>query len=129
MLKRCQHPIPDQGKVLLDNSLQLFNRDVSSTSEKYRLLQKNIETFQKEYRVLQLNTGFMQEFSDLLQLFEQVPGALPHAPLLVRQGCRETCDQTLPAPLVLACVASGNIKAMPSRGTYARLDPAFKAKR
>jgi hypothetical protein len=82
----------------LDNSLQLFNRNISSTSEKYRLLQKNIETFQKEYGVLQINTGFMQEFSGLLQLFEQVRGALAHAPLLAWQGCRETCDQTLPAP-------------------------------
>ncbi|SFU76057.1 hypothetical protein [Nitrosospira multiformis] len=128
MLKPCQRPIPDQGRVLLDNSLQLFNRNVSSTSKKYRLLQKNIETFQKEYRVLQINTGFMQEFSGLLQLFEQVPGALPHAPRSPRgRGAgRPAIKSSL--PLVLAYVASGSVKAMPSRGARARLDPAFKAK-
>ena len=74
-----QRQIPDQGMVLLDNSLQLLNRNISSTSEKYRLLQKNIEIFQKEYRGLQKNAGFLHMFSlsGLLQLLRKYVGRCP----------------------------------------------------
>lgn len=76
MLRPCQARIPDQGRVLLDNALQLLHRNISGTSEKYRLLQKNIEIFQKEYRVLQKNTGFLHMFSlsGLLQLLRKYVG-------------------------------------------------------
>jgi hypothetical protein len=51
VLKPCQRPIPDQGRVLLDNSLQLFNRNVSSTSKKYRNIPERISSAANKYRI------------------------------------------------------------------------------
>ena len=92
---------------MLDNSLQLFNRNISSTSEKYRLLQKNIEIFQKEYRVLQKNTGFLHMFSlsGLLQLLRKYLGSCPQVLAFCR--FRQRQGHALP-------------------GARARLDPASK---
>jgi hypothetical protein len=118
VLKPCQRQIPDQGRVPLDNGLQLFNRNISSTSEKYRLLQKNIETFQKEYRVLQINTGFMQEFSGLLQLLRKYVGRCPTPRARHGAGVQGDLRSNPPCTQVLASVAPGNVKAMPSRGAW-----------
>jgi hypothetical protein len=106
---------------MLDNSLQLFNRNISSTPEKYRNIPERISGAANKYRIHAGIFGFVA-------IAAQVRGALPHAPLLAWQGCRKTCGQTLPAPLVLASVASGRVKAMPSGGLGTRLDPALKAK-
>jgi hypothetical protein len=69
----------------------------------------------------------MFSLSGLSQLFAQsMRDAAPHPAFATGQGCREICDQTLPAPAAIASTASGSVKAMPCRGACARLDPASK---
>jgi hypothetical protein len=79
VLKPCQRPIPDQGRVLLDNIVNFL-------TEIYRALQKNIGYFKKYRNIPKRISGAANKYRihagilGLLQLFEQVPGALPHAP-------------------------------------------------